>query len=106
MSDGELSWYAVGWLTANHTIILLYVLWPITQYFSDVSRHITSVYARCLMANYVGILSDVSRHINLVFCLMSDRELFQYSVRCRIVNYVGILFDSRYRCERPIYFTK
>lgn len=45
------------------------------------------------MANNVSILLDVSRHINLVFCMMSDGDLFQYSVGCRMANYAGILFD-------------
>jgi len=40
--------------------------------------------------NYIGILW----HINLVFCLMSEGELFQYSVGRRMANYVGILSNS------------
>jgi hypothetical protein len=49
------------------------------------------------ISQQIGILSDVSRQINLVFCLMSDCELFQYSVGCHIgcltVNFHGILSD-------------
>jgi len=111
MSDSELSWYSVGCLmvnylgclTANYAIILLYVLWPITQYF-----------VRCLTPHYVGILFDVSRWIFSVFCQMSDGELYWYFVRCLTVNYFDILPDVSWwiisvffwisDCELCLYF--